>query len=156
KPLMLAGLSLLAVSLLLQSQIDDSTGYATLLPAFMVLGIGIALTMSPMSTAAMNAVPVAKAGVASGILSMNRMVGASLGVAVTGALFQSLFRNRLEDLVRGTSLVKWPADRMFEAVSSGQTAQLTRGASKAQADQVVHVARDSFIHALAGSMRLSM
>jgi len=48
------------------------------------MGIGIALVMSPMSTAAMNAVDQSKAGVASGILSMSRMVGGTLGVAVLG------------------------------------------------------------------------
>ena len=53
------------------------------------MGIGIALVMSPMSTAAMNAVSVQKAGVASGVLQMSRMVGASVGVAATGAIFQS-------------------------------------------------------------------
>jgi hypothetical protein len=36
----------------------------------------------------MNAVAVEKAGIASGVLSMFRMVGGSLGVAVTGAIFQ--------------------------------------------------------------------
>jgi multisubunit Na+/H+ antiporter MnhC subunit len=56
---------------------------------FVLQGIGIALVMSPMSTAAMNAVSVAKSGVASGILQMSRMVGASVGVAATGAIFQS-------------------------------------------------------------------
>ena len=56
----------------------------------MLLGIGIAMTMSPMTSAAMNAVPVQKAGIASGVLSMFRMVGGSLGVAVTGAIFQGL------------------------------------------------------------------
>ena len=53
------------------------------------MGLGIALVMSPMSTAAMNAVSVQKAGVASGVLQMSRMVGASVGVAATGAIFQS-------------------------------------------------------------------
>jgi uncharacterized membrane protein YGL010W len=47
------------------------------------------MTMSPMTSAAMNAVPVQKAGIASGVLSMFRMVGGSLGVAVTGAIFQA-------------------------------------------------------------------
>ena len=42
--------------------------------------------MSPMSTAAMNAVDQTKAGVASGVLSMSRMVGGTFGVAVMGAL----------------------------------------------------------------------
>jgi molecular chaperone DnaK (HSP70) len=38
----------------------------------------------------MNAVSEAKAGVASGILSMNRMIGGTLGIAILGAVFQAL------------------------------------------------------------------
>jgi EmrB/QacA subfamily drug resistance transporter len=156
KPLMLAGLSLIGVSLFLQTFINDSSGYGTLLPAFVLLGVGIALTMSPMSTAAMNSVELSKAGVASGVLSMSRMVGGSLGVAVSGALFQSLFSSRVSELVSGTPLAKWPRGQMFEAVSSGQTSQIANGATHAEATQLTHVARDSFIHALAGTMRLSL
>jgi hypothetical protein len=39
---------------------------------------------------------VQKAGIASGVLSMFRMVGGSLGIAVTGAIFQSVSSSRLE------------------------------------------------------------
>jgi EmrB/QacA subfamily drug resistance transporter len=151
KPLILAGLSILAVSLFLQSQITDTSGYGTLLPGFILLGIGIALTMSPMSTAAMNSVQVAKAGVASGILSMGRMVGGSLGVAVTGALFQSRFSDRIGQLNGGTS--KATSDKLFEAVSSGQASHLGHGA---HAQRLVGYAHDAFIHSLVGSMRLSL
>jgi MFS family permease len=151
KPPILAGLSLLALSLFLQSQITVHTGYGTLLPAFIVLGLGIALTMSPMSTAAMNAVDVTKAGVASGVLSMGRMVGGSLGVAVTGALFQGAFTSRLDQLMGHTS--KATSDKLFEAVSSGQSSKLGGGA---QAQRMVGDAHDAFVHALAGSMRLSL
>ena len=87
--LIVGGLSLLTASLLIFTQIAVDSTYADLLPGFVLLGIGIAMTMSPMTSAAMNAVPVQKAGVASGVLSMFRMVGGSLGVAVTGAIFQS-------------------------------------------------------------------
>ena len=156
KPLIISGLSLLGLSLFLQSQIDTGSGYATLLPAFIVMGIGIALTMSPMSTAAMNAVDVAKAGVASGTLSMSRMVGGSLGVAVTGALFQNQFSGRVHEMTAGTSLAKYPSEQMFEAVSSGQANQIATGASPEQSAQLLQVARDAFIHALANSMRLSL
>jgi EmrB/QacA subfamily drug resistance transporter len=83
------GLSLTTASLFMFTQIGDGTTYGDLLPAFVLMGIGVALTMSPMSTAAMNAVPVAKAGIASGVLSMARMIGGTFGVAAIGALFQS-------------------------------------------------------------------
>jgi EmrB/QacA subfamily drug resistance transporter len=86
--LIAAGLGIVAASLYSFSGIAVDSSYLDLLPGFMLLGIGIALTMSPMTSAAMNAVAVEKAGLASGVLSMFRMVGGSLGVAVTGAIFQ--------------------------------------------------------------------
>jgi hypothetical protein len=99
----------------------------------------------------MNAVDVTKAGVASGVLSMGRMVGGSLGVAVTGALFQTSFTNRISELMSGAS--KASSDKLFEAVSSGQTGQLGHGAN---AQRSLAYAHDAFIHALAGSMRVSL
>jgi len=84
RPLITAGLTLVASSLLWQSFLTPTSGFDFLLPGFVLMGIGIALVMSPMSTAAMNAVDQSKAGVASGILSMSRMVGGTLGVAVLG------------------------------------------------------------------------
>ncbi len=86
--LIAGGLTVVAASLFSFSGIAVDSSYLDLLPGFMLLGIGIAMTMSPMTSAAMNAVPVQKAGIASGVLSMFRMVGGSLGVAVTGAIFQ--------------------------------------------------------------------
>jgi len=84
-----AGLSVTTTSLFMFTQIGPGTTYASLLPAFILMGGGVALTMSPMSTAAMNAVSTAKAGIASGILSMFRMVGGTFGVAAIGAIFQA-------------------------------------------------------------------
>ena len=86
---MSAGLAVLAVSMFMFAGIDTSTTYSGLLIPFILMGIGIALVMSPMSTAAMNAVSVQKSGVASGVLQMSRMVGASVGIAATGAIFQA-------------------------------------------------------------------
>jgi MFS family permease len=86
---MVLGLLITSLALYLFSRMDASTTYNDLLPAWILLGRGIGATMSPMSTAAMNAVEVDKAGVASGTLQMFRMVGGTIGVAATGAIFQS-------------------------------------------------------------------
>ena len=94
--LIVGGLLLLTASLLTFTQIAVDSSYLALLPGFMLLGIGIALTMSPMTSAAMNAVPVQKAGIASGVLSMFRMVGGSLGIAVSGAIFQGAVGSSFE------------------------------------------------------------
>jgi EmrB/QacA subfamily drug resistance transporter len=86
--LIVGGMLMIAASLYTFTGIAVDSSYLELLPGFMLLGIGIAMTMSPMTSAAMNAVPVEKAGIASGVLSMFRMIGGSLGVAITGAIFQ--------------------------------------------------------------------
>src|SRR6476646_7657809 len=87
--LIVAGLLTITASLYSFTRIAVDSSYLDLLPGFMLLGIGIAITMSPMTSAAMNAVAVEKGGSASGVLSMFRMVGGSLGVAVTGGIFQA-------------------------------------------------------------------
>ncbi len=83
---MVAGLLLTSASLFWQSFLTTTTGFWFLFGAFVVMGTGMALVMSPMTSAAMNAVEPTKAGVASGILSMSRMIGGTFGVAALGAL----------------------------------------------------------------------
>jgi len=96
RPLMTLGLVVVATAIFIQSHIGVHTGYGVLLPGFILMGIGMGLVMSPMSTAAMNAVDRTKAGVASGVLSMSRMVGGTFGVAVMGALIATVGRSKID------------------------------------------------------------
>ena len=119
------------------------------------MGLGMGLTMSPMSTAAMNAVAPDKAGVASGILSMSRMVGGTFGVAAIGALFQTLSRNRLESDLAGVDLTAAQYRHAVDGLGSGQAEQAVRGLDPETAREVGAAMRDSFVHALSGSLKLS-
>jgi EmrB/QacA subfamily drug resistance transporter len=148
RPLMVAGLTLVTLSLLLQTRIDVDTGYGLLLPAFVLLGIGMALVMSPMSTAAMNAVAPEKAGVGSGILSMNRMVGATFGVAAIGALFQHLARNQLSTDLAGTGVTHAQQEQIVHGLGAG-------GGASGLPPEAANAARDAFIHAFSSGMWLS-
>jgi EmrB/QacA subfamily drug resistance transporter len=87
--LMGGGMTILGISLLLYQRIGLHTGFWTLLPALILGGIGMALTMSPMTSVAMASVPVDKAGVGSGVLNSFRQVGGALGIAVMGAILAS-------------------------------------------------------------------
>jgi MFS family permease len=99
RSLMTVGLVSVAAALFIQSHITIHSRYGLLLPGFIMMGLGMGLVMSPMSTAAMNAVDRTKAGVASGVLSMNRMVGGTFGVAVFGALVTAVGRSKINDLL---------------------------------------------------------
>ena len=80
------GLTLLGIQLLYFSQLGGSATYWELLPAFIIGGIGMAMTMTPATAAAMRAVPVDRAGVGSAVLNSARQVGGSLGIALMGAI----------------------------------------------------------------------
>jgi EmrB/QacA subfamily drug resistance transporter len=84
--LMAGGMSLVGVSLLLFARLEEHTSFYGILPGLVVPGTGMALTMTPMTAAAMSAVPVDKAGVGSGMLNTFRQVGGSFGIALMGAI----------------------------------------------------------------------
>jgi MFS family permease len=148
------GLAITSGALFWLTGIDPSTTYADLLPSFLLMGFGMALVMSPMSTAAMNAVADAKAGIASGILSMNRMIGGTLGVAVIGAVFQAAARSDLDSSLAGSGLSAAQRGDIAHALGGGGSA-VPAGVSHSQAAQIASAARDAFINAFASSMRVA-
>jgi EmrB/QacA subfamily drug resistance transporter len=84
--LMTAGMILISLQLLYFSQLGLDATFWTILPAFLVGGVGMALTMTPSAAAATRSVPVDKAGVGSAVLNAARQVGGSLGIAIMGAI----------------------------------------------------------------------
>ncbi len=152
--LIVGGLTLVAASLFTFSGIAVDSSYLALLPGFMLLGVGIALTMSPMTSAAMNAVPVQKAGVASGVLSMFRMVGGSLGVAVTGAIFQGLVSSKLDSLLAGSGVTAAQRGAAAEQLGGGTVGNVS-GLGASQADAVKAAGEQAFVYALGNAMVVS-
>jgi EmrB/QacA subfamily drug resistance transporter len=144
--LMTGGLVLIAASLAWQSRIQVDTSFGYLLPAFMAMGAGIGFVMSPMSAAAMNAVDRAKAGVASGTLSMFRMVGGTFGVAALGALVATVGRSDLDRSLPNVSATV--RDRMVDGLGSGAGLQ---GASA----HVQAATNQAFVDALSSGLIVS-
>ena len=95
------GLSSVTAALLWLSRLHVGSTYLALLPGFALLGIGVGMTMSPMTTAAMYAIGAQKAGVGAGIVNMSRLVGGMLGIALTGIIVTELGRARLGALLPG-------------------------------------------------------
>jgi len=83
------GMALLAGMLLYYSRLGLHESFWSLLPGLVMGGIGMAMTMTPTTAAAMSAVAADKAGVGSAVLNSSRQVGGSLGLAVMGAIVAS-------------------------------------------------------------------
>jgi EmrB/QacA subfamily drug resistance transporter len=147
RPLMALGLLLVSLALLSQSRLGVHSGYGVLLPGFILMGLGMGLVMSPMSTAAMNAVDRSKSGAASGVLSMSRMVGGSVGLSVMGALVATIGRSQLNQ-----SIPQVPAAvraKLASALGSG-AAPSGHGAPPSVVDAVHH----AFVSALGTGLQV--
>lgn len=87
--LMTAGMAMTGGSLLVFSQLGVHSSWWNLLPGMVIGGFGMAITMTPMTSAALGSVPITKAGVGSGVLNTFRQVGGALGIALMGAIMAS-------------------------------------------------------------------
>jgi EmrB/QacA subfamily drug resistance transporter len=80
------GMTLLSIMLLYYSRLGTHASFWEILPGLLLGGVGMGITMTPVTAAAMTSVPVDKAGVGSAVLNSMRQVGGSLGIAVMGAI----------------------------------------------------------------------
>jgi EmrB/QacA subfamily drug resistance transporter len=87
KPPLVTGMLLVAVGLALFARAPVDGAFAVdVLPAMLILGIGVGMAMNPVLLAAMSDAPPEQAGLASGVVNTAFMMGGALGLAVLASL----------------------------------------------------------------------
>jgi MFS family permease len=88
RPLMITGLAMQATGLAWQAAVTQpDAAYTSLIGAFAMTGIGMALFFAPVANVVLSAVAPAEAGKASGANAAIREIGGVLGVAILAAVF---------------------------------------------------------------------
>ena len=140
------GLAVVGLSLLLMWGIKLNSSWTTLLPGFIVGGIGIGLVNAPLASTAVSVVEPRRAGMASGINNTFRQIGIATGIAALGAIFQSRIASHFSSLPSGQ------AHRIAQAVSSGATPQVlvqyTHGPPRDALAEAASLAHSAFISGL--------
>jgi len=96
------GLALLGASFLWISTLQIDVAYATtIVPQMVMMGLGLGLITTPATESIMQVLPPARAGVGSAVNDATRELGGTLGVAVVGSLFSSLYGAKLAELLDG-------------------------------------------------------
>jgi EmrB/QacA subfamily drug resistance transporter len=149
RALLSGGLALVGVALLLMWGIQLDSSWTTLLPGFLVAGVGIGLVNAPLASTAVSVVEPRRAGMASGINNTFRQVGIATGIAALGAIFQSRITS---DIAASGKVPSGQVDQFSQAVSSGVTQQALQAVppqARADAETLAHSA---FISGLNGTL----
>ena len=91
------GLGLLAASFVwIAFRVDVDTAYLEIVGMMLVMGVGLGLTTAPATESIMGSLPPDKAGVGSAVNDTTRELGGTLGVAVVGSVFSSIYVGALD------------------------------------------------------------
>jgi predicted MFS family arabinose efflux permease len=137
KLIVATGLFLMAAFYLWVATSSVTTGYGTIAAQMVVLGTGMGLTSAPATEAIMGVIPKAKAGVGSAVNDATRLLGGTLGVAVIGSVYASLYTSRLTTALPIGS----PA-------TVDQTAHASLGAALTVADKLTHAGHPALASAI--------
>jgi EmrB/QacA subfamily drug resistance transporter len=117
KPVLAAGMALLAAGLIFFTQISADGSYvADLLPGFFLIGVGLGFAFVPVSIAALSGATGKEAGLASGLINTNQQIGGAIGLAILISISTTRSDNLIDDgvaqidaLTDGYSLAFWVA-----------------------------------------------
>jgi EmrB/QacA subfamily drug resistance transporter len=97
KPVLVIGLLITTAGFVLLTRVSGHSDYAShVLPAIIVLGVGLGLSFVPITIAATNGVSAAESGLASGLLNTTQQVGGSLGLAILSSVSTSRITSALD------------------------------------------------------------
>ncbi len=96
-------------------------------PAFVLMGLGMGLTMASISNMALSAVSVEQSGEASGVNNTFRQVGATLGTAIIGAVMLTAISTNLSAGIANSKVIPQKLKATADEMVSKQTSAVEFG-----------------------------
>jgi EmrB/QacA subfamily drug resistance transporter len=119
--------------------------YLQIAGQMILMGTGLGLTTAPATESILSVLPAAKAGVGSAVNDATREAGGTLGVAVIGSIFTSIYARHLA----GTSIAALPHGTVRAAQDSvGAAFNLAAHATPSLSHQLVNDVNASFMNGL--------
>jgi EmrB/QacA subfamily drug resistance transporter len=147
---MTAGLVLLGAGLAVMSRLGTSSSYWHVLGGLAVIGLGMALTSTPATTAIVTSLPRSRQGVASAMNDVSRELGAALGIAVVGSTFNRGYADAVEPATSGL-----PADAAHAIEESAGAGLALSEQLGAGGEQVASQVRDAFTSGSSSALALA-
>ena len=160
RPPIVLGLAAMTAGIFWISTLDLGTDFADLVVPTSLMGFGVGFSLTPMNLAAMNAVSRHHAGLASGMLVTLSGLGATLGVAVTGAIFNDLNGERTQEQIAattGTNISESQAEDLDGVLAGASDAKRTFDdiVGDGEEAKAMKGLEEAFVSALGTSLKIS-
>jgi hypothetical protein len=119
KSVVAAGLLSMAVGFAWTTVDQVDSSYWLIVGQMLFMGGGLGLVNAPATEAIMGSVPPEKAGVGSAVNDTARELGGTLGVAIVGSLFASVYASKLGELLTGSPVPAAALATAKESVGAG-------------------------------------
>lgn len=145
----------LALGTLLISFIERDSGYSSLLAGMIVLGVGVGLFYSSITTAGVTALDPSRASLAGGLIYTFQLAGGSLGLGITTTVFITASEDSLQRDVSRAGLGNAEVDALHGALAGTETsAEILARFSASAADRILELVREAFVSGMQWSFRL--
>jgi EmrB/QacA subfamily drug resistance transporter len=149
KPIVFAGLGLIAVGLALLARITVHGTYLEALPALFLMGTGVGLALAPCTESVMGALPAAELGVGAATNSTFLQLGGALGVGILGSLLNTRYADRMVPaLAPYLSAIPHAMVQTVQGLITGSVGGALAVAAEAggtKGEELARVARESFV-----------
>jgi EmrB/QacA subfamily drug resistance transporter len=130
--------------------------WTTFFPAIVVLGLGMAVSVAPLTTTVMNSVPESRVGVASGINNAVSRTAGLLAIAIFGIIMLQEFNQSLDGRLPGLRLTPVARGELTQQRDKLAGAELPRKMDANTRDLVRRAIDDSFVKGFRVVMVLSV
>jgi EmrB/QacA subfamily drug resistance transporter len=115
-------------------------GYLSVLPGYLVMGLGMGLSMTPSTEAITSSLPREQQGVASALNDIAREFGSALGIALLGGVMNAGYRHAINTRLAGV-----PADAAFAARAGISGALAIAQDNRPYSKPLFRAAQESFV-----------
>jgi MFS family permease len=120
--------------------------WSTFFPAMAVLGVGMAISVAPLTTAVLRSAGDRYAGVASGINNATARIAGMLAVALLGAIAVGVFGSALRERLDRVAVSPDVRQEIVQQVPKLAEAEVPRQVTGSLRQEVERVLHESFVH----------
>jgi EmrB/QacA subfamily drug resistance transporter len=132
---------------------ETSTYWGPVVVSMVLLAIGLSLTTAPSTDAILSSLRPEKAGVGSAVNDTTRELGGTLGVAVIGSVFSSVYGPRVVDKLSALGVPKAGTEAARESV--GAVSVVIERAPAGAREAILGIARSSFMSGFQSAILVS-